>query len=1005
MNESCDHRDPLELLAADFMERFRCGEHPSIDEYAEKHPDLAEQIRELFPTVATLENLKSDSTSSSNLLGDGVKLERLGDFRIIRELGRGGMGIVYEAEQESLGRRVAVKVLPRPLLLDSIQLKRFEREARTAARLHHTSIVPVFGLGRHEGYHYIVMQYIRGVGLDVVVRELRRRLKGAETEAGISAYGDTSGGSRVIVDALSIARSLARDASKQSTQTDADSRRVAPSSSDATRLDVGDRIPPSAEHASSPSYEPVFGTAASNVSLMYWRGIARIALKAAEALEYAHRQDTLHRDIKPGNLLIDTDGMVWVADFGLAKAFHQGEVTQTSGVVGTLRYMAPEQLQGKADARSDIYSLGLTLYELATLHPAFAETRKTSLIDAILRGQPKMPRLLTTNMPRDLETIILKSIVREPNARYASAAALADDLRRFVEDRPIRARRATVFERLWRWSRRNPALAALTGTAAALLIGISVVATGAYIHTNRANIQVKNALADAQEQRRRAETTSKLAIEALDTIFEEFAPRRTISVSTGNTESSDADEIEMTIQPVLSKETAALLEHMLSFYRRLADEGGEAPAIRLKVARANRRLGDIHQRLGNFEASEKTYLHALALYTESDAHLEMARIHNELGNMFAARERGREAEVEFSQALSILESERPAVQSSPESRFELARTHFLLGRRPRLPVPRRPPHDRRPPRGRSFKPKGMPPPGHDKPGSPEPKPRPRPNDGPRDHREREENLRIAIAILTELRASHPEVPNYKYLLARCYRELRPTRPETIEAKQQDPKAKAVEILEELVQAFPNIPQYRFELSETYATLDGRRRGHGRRSFREQTQSLQAALRIMEELATERPNAPDYTLSLARMHHKLGDVLRRRGDSKKAEHNLRRAIQHQSSLTRRFPKVGPYAVGLAVYQHSLAKFLSHRDDLNEARKLLESSVTILDSDVCRELGQHYVLELSERSYRLLSDVLRRLGEHELADDSAKRADEAYRSRRDRPPPRHFPTAAN
>jgi hypothetical protein len=209
MSQSETDRDPFELLAAEFTDRCRGGQRPSIDEYARRHPEFSEEIRELFPTIAAIEQVKSASpgpTGGGPVRG-GLSLERLGDFLIIRELGRGGMGVVYEAEQESLGRHVALKVLPRPLLLDPEQLKRFEREARTAAKLHHTNIVPIFGVGAHDGYHYFVMQYIRGVGLDLVLRELRR------------TFSDTGIGAAV--DPICVARSLAHDASQHLARTTA----------------------------------------------------------------------------------------------------------------------------------------------------------------------------------------------------------------------------------------------------------------------------------------------------------------------------------------------------------------------------------------------------------------------------------------------------------------------------------------------------------------------------------------------------------------------------------------------------------------------------------------------------------------------------------------------------------------------------------------------------------------------------------------------------------------
>ena len=170
-------RDPFEELASDFSRRLRSGETPSIEDYASSHPNLADEIRELFPTIAAMEKSKARSTAKESKpapVSEGLPLNQLGDFRILGEIGRGGMGIVYEAEQISLGRNVAVKVLPKQALLDERHLRRFEREAQTAAKLHHTNIVPVFGVGQQDGFHYIVMQFIPGVGLDEIILALRR---------------------------------------------------------------------------------------------------------------------------------------------------------------------------------------------------------------------------------------------------------------------------------------------------------------------------------------------------------------------------------------------------------------------------------------------------------------------------------------------------------------------------------------------------------------------------------------------------------------------------------------------------------------------------------------------------------------------------------------------------------------------------------------------------------------------------------------------------------------
>ncbi|HNQ22538.1 MAG TPA: serine/threonine-protein kinase [Phycisphaerae bacterium] len=995
MVESNPDRDPFELLAAEFTDRCRRGERPSIDDYAQRHPELAEEIRELFPTIAVLEQAKSVSpgqTGGGPVRG-GVKLERLGDFRIIRELGRGGMGIVYEAEQESLGRRVALKVLPQQLLLDPEQLQRFEHEARTAAGLHHTNIVPIFGVGAYEGYHYIVMQYIRGVGLDVVLRELRRMSKSGGTEAASTLAMAESPSGHTAIDALSVARSLALDFSRRSARVNiaaqpptADSTAAQDSEHAGSNHDQQEDQPASTVKASRDT------TGNPRLGPTYWQSVARLALQIAEALDHAHTQGTLHRDIKPGNLLVDADGTVWVADFGLAKALDRDGTSQTGGVVGTLRYMAPEQFAGTADARSDIYSLGLTLYELATLRPAFAETSRTMLVSAMTRETPRAPRQLCPTMPRDLETIILKSIAREPNGRYASAAALAADLRRFLEDRPILARRASLPEQLWRWSRRNPALATLSGTAAVLLIAVAAIATGAYEHTRRANVQVRNALAGEQTQRAKAEATSKLAIEALDTIFDQFAPARTGVATTIIVDGSAGTQFEVPIEPVLSPETATLLEHMLGFYGRLATQEGADPTIRLKIAEANRRVGDIHCRLGHAEEAKAAYTQAAELFEQIEANtgatpttrVELARVHNELGSILLTQERDQQGRASLQKARAILEALQPTPSDSPAACFELARACFLLAKpsRPPIPTPPRrepsvnPPPDR-PPRPEIPGPAG---PARE---PPDATPQPAEDDG-----ERSVARQKAIDLLTELGASYPEVPEYRRLLALCYRDLPAPRLRGPDDQRgaRDAMTHAIAILKQLVDDYPTGAEYRYDLSETYAMAAVPALCVGTNPLAMEEQRLRDALKISEQLVAERPNIPTYAISQVHIRLRFADFLRRRNQTDAAEDQLKHAESLQVGLAQRFPKIPSNQVFVAVVEGALGRLLRDRGQLNEARSHLEVAAAVLDKLPGDWPRPPYVRDVFVATFTDLADVDRRLGDHAAASEAARRVDE-------------------
>jgi eukaryotic-like serine/threonine-protein kinase len=473
-------------LAEEFLDQYRHGQRPSLQQYIDRHPELAAEIREVFPAMALMERVAivDSSFSAANRAAALVRApSQIGDYRIIREVGHGGMGVVYEAEQVSLGRHVALKLLPHPALSNPRQRQRFEREARAAAKLHHTNIVPVFGVGDHDGLPYYVMQFIQGRGLDEVLSELRRMQPGDTADAHTSPdYGDYS--------AADMARSLMTGEFH-----DRDVER--PISSAPTPGPDSERRPHEATALASPS-TPMPGDsgrlrATRKRRQNYWHSVANIGLQVADALEYAHKQGILHRDIKPSNLLLDLRGAIWVTDFGLAKTDDQQNLTHTGDILGTLRYMPPEAFDGVTDARSDVYSLGLTLYEMLALRPAFGDKDRNKLVKQVTtQDAPRLDRV-NPAVPRDLVTIVHKAADRDPRLRYANAGEMAADLQRFLDDEPILARRISSSERVMRWCRRNPAVASLSAAVLLLLFAVAVVSTVA-------NFQLRAAKIDAVEK-------------------------------------------------------------------------------------------------------------------------------------------------------------------------------------------------------------------------------------------------------------------------------------------------------------------------------------------------------------------------------------------------------------------------------------------------------------------------------------------------------------------------
>jgi WD40 repeat protein len=528
----------LDQLAEEFAARFRRGERPALEEYTDRYPELADEIRELFPAMVQVEqadDLRQDKAEAEDSRASHPPLSRVGDYRILRVIGRGGMGVVYEAEQISLGRRVALKVLPRQISSDWMVLERFRREARAAARLHHTNIVPVYEIGQDGDIRFYAMQFIQGQGLEVVIAELRRLRDRARTESGKDtaeecrplkrsgahsrpAIEGTSRAGEVEVSAVvplifgsrldpggrraeqteavqstlafrpsgdlttlagnGINLRIADAADPALMQTESAEARGGAASGDALARGAGVCGTRSVSATSSTSALLPGGTQLSSVESgrrASFHSLARIGLQVAAGLAYAHARGIVHRDIKPSNLLLDTEGVVWITDFGLAKGDDEG-LTLTGDILGTLRYMAPERFRGEADARADVYALGLSLYELVTLRPGFGSVDRLELIEQIKTAEPPRPRTIDARIPRDLETIVLKAIEKDPRARYQSAEAMGEDLRRFLADEPVKARRASAAERFARWARHHPGTAGLGAALLTVLIVATTVA-------------------------------------------------------------------------------------------------------------------------------------------------------------------------------------------------------------------------------------------------------------------------------------------------------------------------------------------------------------------------------------------------------------------------------------------------------------------------------------------------------------------------------------------------
>ena len=368
----------------------------------------------------------------------GINIE---GYQIVGELGRGGMGVVYEALQVKLNRHVALKILPAmPGATNLDAVARFRREATAAAKLHHSGIVPIYDFGQSGHTYYYAMEVVHGRPLNEMIHRF--------SDANVASASQTR-----LAELLSQATAGKQDASNGTTS--------------------------SAVSSASSASHPSSGSASRG--RVYYRQVARWMSEAADALNYAHSQGIIHRDIKPGNLMPSREGRIMILDFGLAKSSSELSVTMTGSLLGTLRYMSPEQAMAKrmkVDHRTDIYSLGATMYELLTFQPAFQGRDEKETLGQIITKEPTPPRKIASHVPRELETICLKTLEKDAGARYATAQDLADDLRRYVQGLPIVARPVGPIGRVVKFVRRRRAFSA--AVCATVFLAISVFLAARY---------------------------------------------------------------------------------------------------------------------------------------------------------------------------------------------------------------------------------------------------------------------------------------------------------------------------------------------------------------------------------------------------------------------------------------------------------------------------------------------------------------------------------------------
>ena len=551
--------DPVDRLVEECLDSLEDSGRDILGELCRKHPEHAESLRK------RLERLRRIGLVSGTVATD-PPADRLGEFKIIRILGRGGMGVVYLAEQTSLKRLVALKVMRGALLAEPSDHERFRREIDAVARLGHPSIVPIHSVGQEDGVPFYAMEYIQGASLADIVR-----------------------------------------ASSARSTDDLDGR-------DWSRLlaGVGARAPSPAKIAKT-----------------WWEAAAGAVSEAARAVDHAHERGILHRDLKPSNIMVRCDGRAVLLDFGLATTSDATKITRTGGIIGSLPYLAPELLRtddfAPADRLTDVYALGVTLYETLTLHSPYLSGSADGTRARILAGNAPGARRFNANVPTDLEAVCAKAMDPSRHRRYPTAGAFADDLDNVLAGRAVSARRPGPVARLFRWAERRPAQALAIGLGFVIVVG-GPLFFALLEHRNAGKLKI--AYEQAKADRERAELQRSTAVDAVDSLIQNVRAQGFAAI------------------PELAGVRRRMLEEAAAMYEKLASDRGTAPEAAMSRADAWSMAGFLRSDLGDTDRAYAALAEAVAIYRSAKGSVDESERTAGLGRVlcrmgFAAKQLGR----------------------------------------------------------------------------------------------------------------------------------------------------------------------------------------------------------------------------------------------------------------------------------------------------------------------------------------------------------------------------